>query len=515
MTGRILRNISLGIFLAICLVLSLFNSNDVAAAQPVVYKAADGFEVRSYARNWDNQAKLKSVYEELLKNTHGEEFKLLTKIIIYPGPDPQGQDAAGRWYGAWKMEKGKPRLQGSRYIELYNGNKCSEIKDVARTLAHEYGHHFTYYYYFKKENKLWSSWRTSGLALARQLKSNPMVGSSSTNHSWLIQEISAEDYVQLFGSITAKKSVDFEDLEERLPKQTTNITFTTDVFNYRPQENYQITLAANLPGLRQYWLKASGIANKRGLPPSQIDLRLEEINQIEGVNRPQYVFTWDKSNDDRTSQLEYTLVQFTLPINGADEVYPLKTVNDGEQLQAVLGSASDSNLYMWEPVPLKLAFYVVYVKDGDGLVTSSKVLAVDFTDKLSPSTVVVDDNSLLAGNWLEPRIKVRGKQLDSNVKPVILNGVLMVPLRSLTQELGAVLEWDTATRTAKVTGGDTTISMQIGSKEAVLDDRQMLLSRAPEFLSGAMMVPLNSFCEAFDVWLKWNGVLQLAEVEDL
>lgn len=515
MTGRILRNLYLGIFLAFGLVLSLLNSNAGAAAQPVVYKATGGFEVRSYARNWDNPAKLKSVYEELLKNTHGEELKLLTKIIIYPGPDPQGQNAAGRWYGAWKMEKGKPRIQGSRYIELYNGNKCTDINDIARTLAHEYGHHFTYYYYFKKENKLWSSWRTSGLALARQLKNNPKVSSSSTDHSWLIQEIAAEDYVQLFGSITAKKSVDFEDLEERLPEQAANITFTTDIFNYRPQENYQIPLAANIPGLRQYWLKASGIANTRGMPPSQIDLRLAEVKQIEGVNRTQYVFTWDKSHDDRTSKLEYTLVQYTLPNNGAEEVYPIKTVNDGEEMQAVLGSASDSNLYMWEPVPLDLAFYVVYVKDGDGLVTSSKVLAVDFTDKLSPSTVVVDDNSLLAGNCLAPRIKVRGKQLNPAVKPVILNNVLMVPLRSLSQELGAIIEWDAATRTAKINNDVTTVSMQIGSTEAILDDQKMTLNRAPAYLSGTMMVPLKNLCEAFNLQLKWNSVLQLAEVQDL
>lgn len=513
MTVRLLRKIYFGTFMALCLILTLLNSGAGAAVQPAVYKAAGGFQVLSYAKAWDNPAKLKSVYEELLKNTHAEEFKLLTKVIIYPGPDPQGQGAAGRWYGSWKIYKGKPTLQGGRYIELYNGNKCTEIDDIARTLAHEYGHHFTYYYYFKWEKKLWDNWRTSGLALARQLKNNPRVSAKSVDHRWLIQEIAAEDYVQLFGSTTAKKSVDFEDIGERLPKQDTTVTFTSDIFNYRPQENYVIPLAANLPGLRQYWLKASGIANTKGLPPSQIDLRLSEVKQIDGVNTPQYSFAWDEGTDERTSKLEYTLVRYSLPNNGAEKVYPLKTVYDGEQLQAVMGSVSESGLQMWEPVPSGLEFFVVYVKDGDGLVTSSKVLAVDFTDKLSPSSVLVDDNSLLADKWLVPRVKVQGKQLNPQVKPVILNNVMMVPLRNLCQELGATIEWDAATRTAKIAKDNTVMSMQIGSLEATVNKQQVRLNRAPEYAAGAMMVPLNNFCQAFNVQLQWNGVLHLAQIE--
>lgn len=44
----------------------------------------------------------------------------MTKVVIFPGSDPQGTGAAGRWYGVWKMDKGKPRLQGGRYIELFS-----------------------------------------------------------------------------------------------------------------------------------------------------------------------------------------------------------------------------------------------------------------------------------------------------------------------------------------------------------------------------------------------------------
>lgn len=512
MAGRVRLKLVLGIITAFVLTLTLFRSAAWAAADPVIYSAPDGFQVWSYAKAWNDQAKLKTVYDELLQNTHGEEFKLLTKVIIYPGPDPQGTNAAGRWFGVWKMDQGKPRLQSGRYIELYDGNKNAGIADIARTLAHEYGHHFTYYHYYKKESKLWANWRNSGLAQARKLKNNPKVGADVPEHRWLIQEIAAEDYVQLFGSMTAKQSIDFKDIAERLPSKATNITFTTDIFNYRPQENYEIPLAANLPDLREYWLKASGVQRSKNAAPSQIGIRLSEVRQIEGLRQPQYVFTWDQSSDE-TADLEYTLVRFSLQRNGAEEIYPLKTVYDGEELQAVMGSASHFNLYMWEPVPVGLEFFVVYVKDREGLVTSSKVLAVNFADKLAPSSLPIDDNLLLSGKWLIPRISVRGKLLDSQVKPVIRNGVMMAPLRSLSQELGATIEWEAPTQTVRLNKDFITMSLQIGNPEAILNEQKVLLNQAPEMAAGSMMVPLRNICQALGAEITWDPVLQLAQVE--
>ncbi|MHB9094480.1 MAG: copper amine oxidase N-terminal domain-containing protein [Eubacteriales bacterium] len=492
------------------LLLALFISRPaVAAGEVAVYVAPDGFRVISYSPAWSDHNQLKGVYDELRRNAHGEEFKLLNKINIYPGPDPVGQGAAGRWYGVWKMEAGKPRLVSNRYIDIYNGEEYSTIDGIARTLAHEYGHHFTYYYYYKNENKLWENWKSTGLAEARGLKYNSKVGASGWNHKWLIQEIAAEDYVQLFGSASAKKSVNFGDIAERLVQNRTDVVFTTDMYNYQPQENIEIPLASNLPGLRKYWSKITGL--KIASPPSQISLRLKEVNQLQGVKTPQYIFSWDKSTDDNTRDLEYTLVRFETD-NGKSVSYPLKTVDGNEPLEAIIGSAVNSNTFMWEDVPTGTAYFVVYVKDGDGLVTSSQVLAVDFGVPLSPQSVLIDDASRSRGIWFPPRVKVNSRQMDFEVPPYIQKDSTLVPLKDIFKELGATVEWEAKSQAIKAVKGNTTVTLQVGSSEAQVNGEKVTLQAPPVIKNGKTMVPLSFVSKALGADIVWNPGLQLAVV---
>ncbi len=484
-----------------------------AAGIVATYTAPDGFQVVSYASAWADTGKLKGVYDELLRNRHGEEFKLLGRINIYPGPDPEGKSSAGKYYAQWKMEKGRPVLTGNRYINIYNGNEFTTVDSIARTLAHEYGHHFTYYYFFKNEKKLWDNWRNSGLAEARGLKNNPRVSAAASDHKWLIQEIAAEDYVQLFGSPTVKKSYRFKDIAERLQEGDVRVDYSTEIYNYRPQENYELPLAANLPGLKDYWLEASDLDDTAGSPPSQVRLRLDKVNQLRDRSTPQYVLTWDKSADDKTANLEYTLVWFEKTPGNDSRIYPVKTVTDGEPLTAVIGAAGNSHILMWEEVPSGVGYFVVYIKDEDGLITSSQVLAVDFGVSLSPATVNIDDRSLLNGVWFPPRVKVNERQMTFDVPPVVLNGRMMVPLRAVFEELGAVVDWEEQNQKITVNKGETEINLWVGDREAVVNGSHFTLDSPPLIKNGRTLVPVRFISEALGAYVGWNEKLQLATVE--
>jgi len=479
-----------------------------AEGENAVYTAPDGFKVISYSRQWADVSELKEVYGELLRNAHGVELKLLRRINIYSGPDPRGMSAAGRWYGEWMIEGGKPSLSEDRYIDIYNGDEFTTIPSIARTLAHEYGHHFTYYYFFKRENKLWENWRSSGLAAIRGLKNNARVSAAGSNHAWLIQEIAAEDYVQLFGSPNSKQSYDFKDIAERVNDGQRGVTYSSDIFNYRPQENYELPLAANVKGLREYWLKTAGLA-MAGSPPAQVSVELKDVYPMD--RSPQYVFAWNKSIDDKTTALEYTLVYFE-KIGDNIISYPVKTVTDNEPLEAVLGSARSERVYMWEEVPEDIAYFVLYIKDEDGLVTSSRVLAVDFGNPLYPETVIIDDNTLSTGAWFPVRVKIAQKQLSFDVPPIIQNGRTMVPLRAVFEELGAIVDWDPSSRTIIATKNDTQITLHIGESYAVVNGKEVYLDSPPVIRNGRTLVPLRFISEALGADVAWNQGLQLVSI---
>lgn len=504
----------ISVLLFLFLVTITYGATPVSASQQyAVYTAPDGFKVVSYSPNWKEVSKLKSVYDELLKNTHGEEFKLLRRIDLYPGSDPNGSGVAGRWMGQWKIVNGEPKLAGNRYIEIFNSSKMDTVKDMARILSHEYGHHFTYYYFFKKEKRDWDDWRKTGFAEARGLKTHPKVSSKTVSHKWLIQEIAAEDYAQLFGSPTGKASTDFKDISERIESGELGKTYNTNIFNYLPQENYEIPLAANRPALKQYWLNASGLSDKNGKAPSQTTLKLEDVRRLEFTETPQYKFVWNKSTDDKdSSNLEYTLVWFELSNSHSLKIHPVKTVSGKETLSATLGSASDSQNVWEESIPDGLTYFVLYIKDQNGNISSSKILVVDFSHRLEPETVIIDDISLLSGFWFPPRVSINQQQLNFDVPPVVKRGRTLVPLRAIFEQLGASVKWDAKTKTIQAVKDSTTIILKVGSNTALINGQEISLDVPPEISKGRTLVPIRFVSESLGAEVSWIQQLQLVKI---
>lgn len=495
------------------IILLTIGAGPVLAGEPASYATPDGQKIVSYAKAWQDPKKLQQIYLELLKNLHGEELKYLTAIYIYPGPAPDNTDVAGHWYGETRTDRnGKIVMEPNSYINIYNGEENSSIDEIARTLSHEYGHHFTYYYFLKYENKPWAKWAETGYAKARQISGNKKISTDGLDHYWQIQELAAEDYVQLFGSSTGKKSVAFGDIQDRLEQDEQTLRYSTDIYNVQPQENWHLLPAANLPQVREYWLKASGLKDNGNKPPATITLSLSKHLAVHDDLR-QYVFTWNPSKDDRSKKLEYTLIRFQEGYGNIGSMEPVRTVYDGMEMTARYGAAKDSRMYTWTPVPAGVSYFVVLVKDDEGLIVSSNVLAVDFTNKIKPETVSIDDNSRLPGIFLRPRVKVNDEQLNFDVPPVIQNGRTMVPLRLIFEKLGAEVKWDGATKTIAATRAGTTLKMRVGDKYAEVNGRWLEMEVPAGVVNGRTLVPLRFVSEAMGADVQWNPNLQLAIIK--
>lgn len=331
-----------------------------------VYRAPDGIEIRSFSPKW-TQEQLKEVHLELLRNFHSKEISFLSHVNIYPH-DP---GIAGHYYSKYYWDsRGNRSYDQDRYIDIYDGNKKTSAAQIADVLAHEYGHHFTYYYLWIKEGITFQgktefpSWRKSGYAKIRGLANDNRVSSDGANHSWRIAEIAAEDYVQLFGSPNAKKSATFLDYNQRIAQAIYSFRYSSEMYNLVPQENLDLPLAAEILGLEEYWRKLAGVAvTKLNQPPGKPTVVLTQVDNPEG--RKQLVFKWTPVLDDGAEPLEYTLITYR---DGEILPEPVKTVLEGETLVASydLGKA----LTGWRN-------FRVYVKDRQGKLVSSKVLRVN------------------------------------------------------------------------------------------------------------------------------------------
>jgi uncharacterized lipoprotein YddW (UPF0748 family) len=105
------------------------------------------------------------------------------------------------------------------------------------------------------------------------------------------------------------------------------------------------------------------------------------------------------------------------------------------------------------------------------------------------------------------RIYLDGKWLRTDVDPYIAPKVnlTMVPLRIISEGLGAVVSWTQTTRTVTIQHSGTTIIMKVGQKTATVDGVNTTLQAPVALKSGRVTVPLRFVSEALGLQVKWNA----------
>lgn len=301
------------------------------------YVGENGIRIVSYSQEWNSLSELQSVYDELMSNAHGNEVVLFDAVYIFP----EKRDVAALYYDGYNYVNDQYVYLPERYIEIYNGDSLTEIEDIARTLAHEYGHHFMFYYLMVKEQLGKEEWSSGKYGQLRELQSYDQVTYLGNDlkpydHKWDVAEILADDYVQLYGSELARASRDYLDVTERIEQEATNYYYFYGDYNLLPQENLTLPLAADVEGLAEYFYFLTGIPTHVTRDIDVPEPELIEINQV--YNKYfEYVFEWDAI--DGEGDYEYTLVMNDTDYN--DYPLPIKTVRSDEALLAVAGSAVD------------------------------------------------------------------------------------------------------------------------------------------------------------------------------
>ncbi len=360
-----------------CVVITLFIYGPVNA-QYAIYSSCSiqGLKLVSYSSAWDEN-KLRELYAELLNNFHGDELKLLSAIYLYPD-SPYGVN--GYYFEDIAVKDGILECGENSYIELYNMDKTDTVKKAAKTLSHEYGHHYSICNIILKEGKYYTKWAESEYAAIRGLSNyDVFYGQNPDNSSyrWDVSEIIADDYVQLLGSRYAKLSVDYPDVYEMLESSDKPERKYEIAFNLMPQGNPYIPLAADVPGLYEYMLSlGGGVSNHTIKSEKPKILSVEEI--VNKAGEKEYTANWNKVSDN--SDCEYTLVMY--PADNPLVPIPIKTVKGGEITSAKFGSAaaenSDGSLRVFSNRYEGDYELLLYYMDADGFMHRSEPYCYSF-----------------------------------------------------------------------------------------------------------------------------------------
>ena len=91
--------------------------------------------------------------------------------------------------------------------------------------------------------------------------------------------------------------------------------------------------------------------------------------------------------------------------------------------------------------------------------------------------------------------------------PRIVNGRVLVPLRIISQRLGYVVNYDSATKkiTIDEPSQDLHIQLTVGSKQSVVNGRSVTIDVPPDVKNGITFVPLRFVSECFDLEVSWDA----------
>jgi len=89
----------------------------------------------------------------------------------------------------------------------------------------------------------------------------------------------------------------------------------------------------------------------------------------------------------------------------------------------------------------------------------------------------------------------------ANVIPM-QNDRTLVPLRTISEELGAQVDLDFSTQTVTIARGGTIVTVQVGSNILLKNGEQIILDVPPQITNGMLMVPIHAIAESFGIEIE-------------
>ena len=115
----------------------------------------------------------------------------------------------------------------------------------------------------------------------------------------------------------------------------------------------------------------------------------------------------------------------------------------------------------------------------------------------------------------DPVVVVNGERIFPNVNPYINSrNVTMVEMRSIFEALDCTLDYNSADKTIFVVapnGG--TLLMEVGNRNVVVDGEWQTMASAPEVWYGRSLVPLRFISENLGATVSWDKSTDVISVD--
>lgn len=102
------------------------------------------------------------------------------------------------------------------------------------------------------------------------------------------------------------------------------------------------------------------------------------------------------------------------------------------------------------------------------------------------------------------KVVVDGKEIKLAVAPYIEDNRVLVPVRGVFENLGLDVKWNQQTKTATITGGNSTIVMKLGQKNVNVNGKTVKIDTAVKLHKNSLFIPVRFVTENSGGNVKWN-----------
>jgi hypothetical protein len=86
---------------------------------------------------------------------------------------------------------------------------------------------------------------------------------------------------------------------------------------------------------------------------------------------------------------------------------------------------------------------------------------------------------------------------------LVRGGTVLVPLRSMFEQMGATVSWDPASQTADVAKPGADVKVTVGKAVVVINGEERPLDVPPEIYRGSVVVPVRVISEGMGAYVQW------------
>lgn len=114
--------------------------------------------------------------------------------------------------------------------------------------------------------------------------------------------------------------------------------------------------------------------------------------------------------------------------------------------------------------------------------------------------------SVTLANAQNISVRVNGNNVPfADTLPQMQGGRVLVPLRGVLEQIGADINWNEATQTVKARMNQRNIELSLGRRTAMVNGQQVRLGVPAMRIGGSTMVPLRFLSEALGASVDWNA----------